>query len=510
MAYWENLVASTEKAVPSSKVRKTPSAKNQKEAASTSIKNQKEALSTSVKSQIVPSVKNQQVLTASQKVLATVQKVLATKIYSTPPIKSQKVPSSKANSTITKSQKLLSKTQKAHSKVQKSVSNKKKIPSTSVKNQKETVITKGQKESSSGTAKNQAPSTTTNRPEAPPTVTRVAKLLTESATLPSAATFKVSTCTPRPVKPRTPLSELTGYVTVPHYAFYGSPYSSAWMFRNRASCINSVKGKDPYSLKGANFGILPHFRSVKRKRKSSKDRVNDDMYDSDDSDDSEDSNYNDEFHGNGKAIANGSPLREYFLPASRYVFPVKRMHVSVEEFVPSGNTDKDVNVLDIEMDTNVDTNKDIKGNIKEGMKKEMQKHDDLIELTPPPPPLFSKQLTFKKHILEQPTDQQEDPPCGTKPQLRPSSVQAEIDSELEVLAEKEKVRLENLQISKWMARKENKTRRTDLRTFELREKAEERKRSQDIEEQCKKKKKQEAKKRNKARKRERRNKKMKY
>ncbi|KAI9252789.1 hypothetical protein EDC94DRAFT_588125 [Helicostylum pulchrum] len=327
------------------------------------------------------------------------------------------------------------------------VMNNKKVPSTKKARSKiQKSVSKGQSSSTT---------TTTDRQKAPPTSTRVSKLLAESAatlsstaTLPSAVTFKCFTCTPTPVKPRTPLSQLTGNVTIPNYSFHGSSYGSELMFKNSGSCTSSVKDKDTYSLKGSSFGILPHFRGVKRKRRSSKVHT------------SEDNNYNEESHGNAKAKDNRSPLKQSFLPRSEHVFHTKRMKVYVEEFVPDGNT-------------NVDTNKYIKGSIKEDIKKEIQKHADPIALTPPPSPFLSQQLTFKRHTLEQSSDMQEDPPRGAKPLLRPSSIQTEIYNELEVLEKKEKARLQDLRMSRMIARREN-------------ERIEERKRSQEIEAQEKK------------------------
>ncbi|GAA5811245.1 hypothetical protein MFLAVUS_004677 [Mucor flavus] len=91
-------------------------------------------------------------------------------------------------------------------------------------------------------------------------------------------------------------------------------------------------------------------------------------------------------------MAYSSPLIDSSLPAYRHIFPVKRIQVSVEEFIPCSNTNKDAN-----MDT------------KEEMKKEIEKHADLITFTPPPPPFPfpSQQLTFKGHFLKHSTAQKE-------------------------------------------------------------------------------------------------------
>ncbi|GAA5804832.1 hypothetical protein HPULCUR_010340 [Helicostylum pulchrum] len=171
------------------------------------------------------------------------------------------------------------------------------------------------------------------------------------------------------------------------------------------------------------------------------------------------------------------------------------MQVYVEEFDPGGSSKDDT----IDMDTNIDSvNKGINKDIKEEMRKEIEKQAEIIELTPPPFPLLGQQLTVRYHVLEKSSDR-----GGAETQLRPSWAQAERDGEIEVLMGKEKERVQNLEMAKFMAEKENEARMRDLFTLELRESAEDRSRSQDVKVR-RKKKKQKKRKRNKARRREKR------
>lgn len=325
------------------------------------------------------------------------------------------MPSTKTHSsTLTKSQKLLSKTQKAHSKVQKPTSTErqkiKKAPSIAT--------------------------TTTNSQQSPPTLTCAEKLLPSAA----APTLKSFTCTSTSVGPRRSLSQLTGYVKIPKYAFSHSPYSPILMFKERSINKESVKHKSPYKLRGPSFAILPHFKRVEKKSEISN---------YDDSDTYNNGGSNNKF----KTMANPSRLRNSSLPGKRRIFPIKKMQVYVEEYIPCSNTNKY-----IDMDT------------KEETKKEIQKQAELIALTLPPPPFPSELLTFKCHVLKHSTAQKDD--SLAKPRLRPSLVQVKIDRELEVLKEKEKERKQNWQMSKYMVKKENHERRLNLYVLELRERAE--------------------------------------
>lgn len=169
------------------------------------------------KNKKVPSPKNPIVLSESQRVLATIKKILSTSIYSTSTAKSQ-------NALSTKSQKLLSDTQKAHTKVRKSAA------STRIQKFKKYLLLRSR-----------------NRKKhfsllLLPTANK-RLLLTESATLPSAAAstaFRSVTCASKHARPQISLSRLAGDVTIPKHRLKGSPYDNILKFKECSSHTESA------------------------------------------------------------------------------------------------------------------------------------------------------------------------------------------------------------------------------------------------------------------------------